>query len=380
MVPKKESRNWLERGVMRCPTLSELPPPPPGKTGWPWTVESSQMPDAMPNGKPWPKISIVTPSFNQSQFIEETIRSILLQGYPNIEYIIIDGGSTDETVSVLRKYEKWLAYWVSESDRGQSHAINKGWRMATGDFISWINSDDYLMPEWAKDSVSAFDMDSETELVFGDCLIIDSQSQPLSVFKGTRNLDRVITHWLGPLPQQGFLMPRQKLSLFGLLDEQLQFAMDFDYWVRLLMKGIRVKYLSKVVATQRLHQESKTSNLYRVAIADFLKITEKFVKEAPASLQSIALKAKRRAYWNAAYVAFANGDRKLARRYALHYLKKVGILALPRVFSLYILSVLGDYGKQLFQFYQIYRNAQNSHRAVNMDSRTSQKTIESAER
>ena len=110
--------------AMRCPTLNELAPPPLGKTGWPWTEESSQLPDTTPDGRPWPRISIVTPSFNQGQFIEETIRSVLLQCYPNLEYIIIDGGSIDESVDIIRRYEHRLAYWVSEPDRCQVHAIN----------------------------------------------------------------------------------------------------------------------------------------------------------------------------------------------------------------------------------------------------------------
>src|SRR5512140_3007798 len=132
---------------MRCPTLSELPTSPPGKTGWPWTEESPQMTDALPDGLPWPCVSIVTPSYNQAQFIEETIRSVLLQGYPDLEYIIIDGGSMDSSVEIIRKYELWLAYWVSEKDSGQSHAINKGMKTATGEVVAWLNSDDTLTPD-----------------------------------------------------------------------------------------------------------------------------------------------------------------------------------------------------------------------------------------
>src|SRR5438105_6022991 len=131
---------------MRCPTLSELPSPPLGKTDWPWTEDSNQSPGQKNHSNPWPKISIVTPSYNQGQFIEETIRSVLLQGYPDLEYIIIDGGSQDESVEIIKKYEPWLTYWVSEQDRGQSHAINKGFDRSTGLILGWLNSDDVLLP------------------------------------------------------------------------------------------------------------------------------------------------------------------------------------------------------------------------------------------
>jgi glycosyltransferase involved in cell wall biosynthesis len=128
------------------PRLEELPKPPDGKVGWPWTETMKAFPAQMADGSNWPKISIVTPSFNQGQFIEETIRSILLQGYPNLEYIIIDGGSTDRTLKIIENYEPWLSYWVSEKDDGPASAINKGIRKCTGEWFNWINSDDLLLP------------------------------------------------------------------------------------------------------------------------------------------------------------------------------------------------------------------------------------------
>jgi glycosyltransferase involved in cell wall biosynthesis len=132
------------QSLMRCPSLAELPPPPPGKTGWPWTVESERLPDCTPDGLPWPRASLVTPSYNQGGFIEETIRSVLLQGYPDLEYIIVDGGSSDASVEIIQKYARWIAHWESGPDRGQADAINKGLGLATGDAFHFINSDDLL--------------------------------------------------------------------------------------------------------------------------------------------------------------------------------------------------------------------------------------------
>ena len=137
-------RDAVGNKTLQCPQLSELPRAPSGKTGWPWTEESRRLPVSRYEGHPWPRISVITPSFNQGEFIEETIRSVLLQGYPDLEYLILDGGSTDNSIEIIKKYSTWLTYWVSEPDSGQSDAINRGLKRASGDFSTWINSDDML--------------------------------------------------------------------------------------------------------------------------------------------------------------------------------------------------------------------------------------------
>ena len=116
----------MKRVEMRCPALTELPPPPPGRTGWPWTEPRPHLADTMPNGQPWPRISIVTPSYNQGQFLEETIRSVLLQGYPDVEYMVIDGGSTDGTLEIIKKYAPWFTYCVSEPIPGRAMPLIRG--------------------------------------------------------------------------------------------------------------------------------------------------------------------------------------------------------------------------------------------------------------
>src|SRR5262245_40106852 len=120
-----------------CPALHDLPAPPPGRDGWPWTDRYPPLPESQLDGRPWPRVTIVTPSYNQGAFLEETIRSVLLQGYPNLEYAIVDGGSNDGSVEIIRKYADWLTFWVSEPDSGQSSAIERGFSQTTGEILGW---------------------------------------------------------------------------------------------------------------------------------------------------------------------------------------------------------------------------------------------------
>ena len=148
----------------------ELPPPPSGKSGWPWTEESMPLPRHLPETGSWPRVTIVTPSFNQGRFLEETIRSVLLQGYPDMEYFVLDGGSTDNSVEIIEKYARWITFWTSEPDKGQSAAINRGLRMGSGMYATWINSDDLL----CKDALSMHFQrhpSGENVVYIGDCEI-----------------------------------------------------------------------------------------------------------------------------------------------------------------------------------------------------------------
>ena len=232
---------------MRCPTLADLPPPPEGKKGWPWTVETSQAPESMPDGKPWPRISIVTPSYNQGQFIEETIRSVLLQGYPDLEYIIMDGGSTDETVEVIRKYEPWITFWVSELDGGQTEAINKGCRLATGDIIAYINSDDVYCPSTISKVVDYSMGHPDVAMVYGDALHIDREGALMSIVRtGEVNLVRYLSNQFY-LPQPAVFFRHRIFDEIGYFDPRYNLAMDKEFWTRVLL-NFKEGYLPNFLA------------------------------------------------------------------------------------------------------------------------------------
>lgn len=240
---------------MRCPTLTELPPPPPGKTGWPWTEESPQLPDTMPDGSPWPRISIVTPSFNQGQFLEETIRSVLLQGYPDVEYIIIDGGSTDNSVEIIKKYEPWLAYWVSEPDRGQSHAINKGFERSTGEIMAWINSDDMYLERCL--STVALEIPRTKGVLVGAAVEMNgSTGECHYIFKHPTYEQMLFDGRV--VPQASTFWRRSLWKMVHQLDERLNYVMDYDLWLRMFPFAEEIKFLPQSLSLLHVHEGQKT--------------------------------------------------------------------------------------------------------------------------
>jgi glycosyltransferase involved in cell wall biosynthesis len=261
---------------MHCPDLWKLPAPPPGKKGWPWTEESPQLSVEMPIGGSWPRISIVTPSLNQGQFLEETIRSVLLQGYPDLEYIVIDGGSTDKSVEIIEKYSPWLSYWISEPDNGQSHAINKGFNRATGSIYAYINSDDFYEPGAFKTAAATFTGLERPQLLAGDCVIFD-ESGVKRTFKAW--WPEEIAHLLKPFgstfPQPAAFWSRDIYSKVGGFDENSHYAFDREFFLKIGLAGTAPLIIGRPLARYRDHAATKTSQTIRF-YQESIPIIEKY--------------------------------------------------------------------------------------------------------
>jgi len=227
--------------------LVKLPPPPAEKTGWPWTEQVS--PDVYSKGINWPKLTIVTPSYNQGIYIEETLRAVLLQNYPNLEYIIIDGGSTDETKAILEKYSGYISYWQSEKDRGQSHAINLGFSLASGEYYAWINSDDFYMPGVFHEVISKF-LSSKTAFIYG---------YAYDLRDGKNTLIRIppSTDYFIKIPS--LMQPScfWRASIHQPIWEEMHCAMDYELWLRLLKGNSRLR-IRKPLSVARAHADAKT--------------------------------------------------------------------------------------------------------------------------
>jgi glycosyltransferase involved in cell wall biosynthesis len=276
--------------------VSNLPSPPCGKTGWPWTVQGTPLPLVCPNSVPWPWISIITPSYNQGRFIEETIRSVLLQGYPKLRYVVIDGGSTDGSVEVIKKYSPWLTYWVSEPDHGQSHAINKGFAQARGDVIGWLNSDDVLH----KNSLSAVgaylseNQNCDFLAGFSEFRDITGHDIVWRVDKLPRSLPELLEYPLGLyLAQPSVFLRRHVIDAVGPLNENLHYAMDLDLWLR-IAEHHPIHVISQTLSWMRMHDGAKTVRDNANVYGEVETIFASFESRIPRSKYRSIVKGVRR--------------------------------------------------------------------------------------
>jgi glycosyltransferase involved in cell wall biosynthesis len=207
--------------------------------------------------KPNPLVTIVTPSFNQAPYLEDTIESVFNQSYPNIEYIIMDGGSTDGSAEIIKRHQKKLANWVSEKDRGQTDAINKGFAMAKGEILAWINSDDTLQPNAVEEAVQFLQDNLDTGLVYGDTNYIDEKGRVIGRFPAAQtDLERLRRGYVH-IPQQASFFRKSIWDQVGPLDPEFFFAMDYDLWVRIARLS-EIRYLHRLWANFRLHRGAKT--------------------------------------------------------------------------------------------------------------------------
>ncbi|MBC7913689.1 MAG: glycosyltransferase [Pyrinomonadaceae bacterium] len=256
----KYKNNFINRGVTiplsKTPyrkngLITELPPAPANKSGWPWTEQTD--PQIYNEIVTWPKLTIVTPSYNQGNFLEETIRSVLLQNYPNLEYIIMDGGSNDETKEILEKYSPWLSYWQSEQDNGQGHAINLGFSLASGDFYGWINSDDYYLKDVFSIVINKF-LKTKSAFVYGYGFNYHVKENLFELIKILPFLDFFIK-----IP--GLVQPSTFWSalIHKPIWEELYCSIDFELWLR-LVKGNKRSFIKEALSVANVHENAKTSD------------------------------------------------------------------------------------------------------------------------
>jgi len=273
------------------------------------------------------KVSVITPSYNQGAFIEETINSVLNQDYPNIEYIIIDGGSTDNTLNIIKSYEDQISYWHSGPDSGQSSAINKGFIRSSGDIIAWLNSDDLYLPGAVSEIVRTFHDNSDAVVVSGTCNITDEngilKSQKSPFIFDTENLLRT-----GKVPgQPAVFMKREILNTVGLLQENLHFVLDWEYWLRISMKypKHRIIALNRVIAEARDWEGNKTSIGFKRSSdsPEFGNFVEKRhvlddlfkSKSLPLAISIFKNQSYSRIYWNQARQENILGFKREARKH-----------------------------------------------------------------
>lgn len=260
-----------------------LPPAPLANENWPWIAKKMQKVEKVSG---LPRFSIVTASFNQGKYIEQTIRSVLLQGYPNFEYIVIDGGSTDETVSILKKYEKWLTFWISEKDKGCPDALNKGLSRCQGDYFYYLNSDDYLHEQALFTAAEFIRAHPNHEVYYGHGLALDDlKKQEEKIFSSKWSFPRYLCG------RATFIQQGTFIDLKFLKKENISFNLenrtcwDGELVVDMALKGARFRRLpfSAILATFRVHTASITGSqtLANVYQRDLNRIREKILRTFP---------------------------------------------------------------------------------------------------
>ena len=248
------------------------------------------------NAQNWPEVSVIVPSYNQGRFVRQTLDSILEQGYPNLELIVMDGGSDDETVDILEEYSPHLSHWVSEPDRGQSHAINKGFAVATGSLVGWLNSDDLYLPKSLFRAALHLMENPECDVVFSDYIFIDEAGELL----GRRReipFDFATYLWTRDCYHANCagMFRRRVFEEVGGISEDLHYSMDYEFYLRIASHGLRVDHVREFWGAYRFHSESKSTAHNDSQIREGKEVAALYSPEAGAAwLRGPFFSAKRR--------------------------------------------------------------------------------------
>lgn len=240
------------------------------------------------NNASLPLVSIITPSYNQAEFLEGTIRSVLDQAYQNLEYIIVDGGSDDGSLDIIQEYSDQLAWWVSEPDQGQTDAINKGFSQAKGEILAWLNSDDTYIAGAVSEAVDYLQSHPEIGMVYGDANLIDENGNVIGSFPARQTDNRRLMRGYVHIPQQASFFRADLWKKVGPLDPSFFFAMDYDLWVRLSQQA-PLKYHPRTWANFRLHGEAKSIESDDRCWPEMVRVHR---REGGSRLSWISLKAK----------------------------------------------------------------------------------------
>jgi len=265
------------------PRLADLPPSPAGRTGWPWNVET---PPVDGPASAWPSVTVVTPSFNQVSFIEATIRSVLLQGHPRLEYRVVDGGSTDGSIAVIERYAPWLSGWSSERDTGPAQALNRGFAGAAGDVVAWLNSDDRYLPGTLQAVSRATQDRPDAAAWVGACRSVGADGRVLYVNMPHGLALPDLADWMGAgwFAQPASFYRRDALSRAGSLDEGLQSSFDVDLFIRLARLG-------PIAPTDALWAEETVHPAARTSAAPGRSFAELRIVQARHGYEALAIRA-----------------------------------------------------------------------------------------
>lgn len=290
------------------------------------------------------RISIVVPSFNQGKFIRRTIDSILNQGYPDLELIVMDGGSTDETLSVLQSYGDQII-WQSAPDHGQAQAVNDGWKRAKGQILGWVNSDDILLPGALQAVEDCFKRNPGNQWLYGSCRYIDTGDRAIGDYPvRPYDYDHLLRHVQNYIPQPAVFLNHTVVNEVGYLNERLHYVMDLEFWLRVGLK-YSAQYLDQPLACLRLHREAKSIAAFEKFSSELTSTIETFFLQPglPPEILRLQRISRAKAYYLAADMNFWAGNLQNAREYALKSWKLQPI----HLHGLYLYLLLGKLGRQV---------------------------------